>query len=118
MVPSPISETGEKVLSKVAWRDTLIIKCIKCYYVSPRLILPIECIDEKLAGMTEVLMGRDPSREMPSREVSSSSVRSGPPRYEAFLMTGEKMLNLDHKISPRYAEVYFIISIGVIALLK
>ncbi|KHN88081.1 PH and SEC7 domain-containing protein 3 [Toxocara canis] len=56
--------------------------------------------------MTEVLMGRDPSMEMPAREVSSSSVRSGPPRYEAFLMTGEKMLSLDHKISPRYAEIY------------
>uniref|UniRef100_A0A915C8F8 Uncharacterized protein n=2 Tax=Parascaris univalens TaxID=6257 RepID=A0A915C8F8_PARUN len=60
----------------------------------------------RLISMTEVLMGRDPSREMPSREVSSSSVRSGPPRYEAFLMTGEKMLSLDHKISPRYAEIY------------
>ncbi|MFH4973932.1 hypothetical protein AB6A40_000641 [Gnathostoma spinigerum] len=44
--------------------------------------------------MTEVLVGSD--------TVSQSS-RS--PRYEAFMMTGEKMLSLDHKISYRYAEM-------------
>ncbi|VDK58730.1 unnamed protein product [Anisakis simplex] len=57
--------------------------------------------------MTEVMVGGDRSMEITpkNREVSSSSVKSAPPRYEAFLMTGDTMFIVDHKISPRYAEV-------------
>jgi hypothetical protein len=41
--------------------------------------------------------------EPPSKVSSSSLTRS--PRCEAFLMTGDKMLNLNPKISPCYAKV-------------
>ncbi len=45
----------------------------------------------------------DGGGEILYRQTSSSSSTS--PRCEAYLMTGEKMLLLDHKISPSYAKV-------------
>jgi len=35
----------------------------------------------------------------------NSSIQSRSPRCEAFVMTGDKMLNLNPKISPSYAKV-------------
>ena len=37
----------------------------------------------------------------------NSSIQSRSPRCEAFVMTGDKMLNLNPKISPSYAKVCF-----------
>lgn len=49
--------------------------------------------------------------KIPKRSTSTSSTQSKnnsmrSPRCEAFLMTGDKMLNLNAKISPHYAKVY------------
>lgn len=58
------------------------------------------------ANMTEVLLGHDLVRSsLESDKVSENSLKNGAPRSEFFLMTGDKMINLNHKISPRYAEV-------------
>ncbi|KAK6110576.1 hypothetical protein QQG55_40300 [Brugia pahangi] len=39
--------------------------------------------------------------------MSENSLKNGAPRSEFFLMTGDKMISLNHKISPRYAEMHF-----------
>lgn len=57
--------------------------------------------------MTEVLFGHDLVRSpLDPEKVSENSLKNGAPRSEFFLMTGDKMINLNHKISPRYAEVF------------
>ncbi|EFO25761.2 hypothetical protein LOAG_02722 [Loa loa] len=57
--------------------------------------------------MTEVLLGHDLVRSpLDSKKVSENSLKNGAPRSEFFLMTGDKMISLNHKISPRYAEMH------------
>ncbi|VDP13127.1 unnamed protein product [Onchocerca flexuosa] len=57
--------------------------------------------------MTEVLLGHDLIRSpLDPEKVSENSLKSGNPRSEFFLMTGDKIINLNHKISPRYAEMH------------
>lgn len=46
-----------------------------------------------------------PSPSTPRQNSSGEEKRT--PRYEAFLMTGDKMLNLNPKISPSYAQVFY-----------
>lgn len=55
--------------------------------------------------MTEILYNHPSQDAGDVSKVSSSSIRNTP-RYEAFLMTGEKMISLDPNISARYAEVF------------
>ncbi|KAK0398470.1 hypothetical protein QR680_002603 [Steinernema hermaphroditum] len=57
-------------------------------------------------GPRRLLDDLPPSPSRRDSEESASpvaSVRS--PRYEAFVMTGDKMLHINHKISPSYAKV-------------
>ncbi|KAL3982265.1 hypothetical protein ACH3XW_46500 [Acanthocheilonema viteae] len=57
--------------------------------------------------MTEVLLGHDLVRSpLDPEKVSENSLKNGAPRSEFFLMTGDKMISLNHKISPRYAEMH------------
>lgn len=44
------------------------------------------------------------------------SQNSRSPRCEAFLMTGDKMLNLNPKISPSYAKVFFLLIFYILSL--
>ncbi|EJW85264.1 Sec7 domain-containing protein [Wuchereria bancrofti] len=58
--------------------------------------------------MTEVLLGHDLVRSpLDPKKMSENSLKNGAPRSEFFLMTGDKMISLNHKISPRYAEMHF-----------
>uniref|UniRef100_A0A8R1XVW0 PH and SEC7 domain-containing protein 3 n=1 Tax=Onchocerca volvulus TaxID=6282 RepID=A0A8R1XVW0_ONCVO len=57
--------------------------------------------------MTEVLLGHDLIRSpLDPEKVSENSLKNGAPRSEFFLMTGDKIISLNHKISPRYAEMH------------
>uniref|UniRef100_A0A915PYP6 Uncharacterized protein n=1 Tax=Setaria digitata TaxID=48799 RepID=A0A915PYP6_9BILA len=57
--------------------------------------------------MTEVLLGHDVvGSPLGSDAGSGNSLKNGAPRSEFFLMTGDKIINLNHKISPRYAEMH------------
>lgn len=59
-------------------------------------------------GMAEVLLGHDIGRpSLDPKKMSENSLKNEAPRSEFFLMTGDKMISLNHKISPRYAEVIF-----------
>ncbi|KAM3726136.1 PH and SEC7 domain-containing protein [Dirofilaria immitis] len=73
-----------------------------------KLIAALYSVAVSLVGsMTEVLLGHDLVRSpLDPEKVSENSLRNGAPRSEFFLMTGDKIINLNHKISPRYAEVH------------
>lgn len=55
-----------------------------------------------------MLLGHDLVRSpLDPEKMSENSLKNGAPRSEFFLMTGDKMINLNYKISPRYAEVIY-----------
>ncbi|VDN01056.1 unnamed protein product [Thelazia callipaeda] len=57
--------------------------------------------------MTEVLLGPDLGTSLQPDKVPENSLKNGAPRSEFFLMTGDKMIILSHKLSPRYAEMHY-----------
>ncbi|MCP9265947.1 PH and SEC7 domain-containing protein 3 [Dirofilaria immitis] len=104
------------------WYGCIHLKCFGLFYehlyhlIAIQLLLPISSgeylicdtfVDRNCCSMTEVLLGHDLVRSpLDPEKVSENSLRNGAPRSEFFLMTGDKIINLNHKISPRYAEVH------------
>lgn len=64
-----------------------------------------------MAAVAEPTGAREQLVTYPESPVRQSSLAKGSPttgkspRCEAFVMTGDKILNLDHHVSPNYAKV-------------
>uniref|UniRef100_A0A0N5AAV6 RED_N domain-containing protein n=1 Tax=Syphacia muris TaxID=451379 RepID=A0A0N5AAV6_9BILA len=62
--------------------------------------------EEKLCSNVKEMADNDEQEEEEGETLLSNPAQRNPPRFESFIMTGDKMITLDYKVSPRLWETY------------